>query len=433
MAPELVIDGVDISRSTDMYAFGTLCWEVLTGQKPWDGSYNPTTRILAMREGKTLDFGAIPADTPPSVAELIRACLAFGEDGHRSGGRNARPSIKAARKVLEDALSVVQNGKFSIFLSYSWGPAPEHFRQPLARQVYEQLRDAGFRVWMDVYEMKHKIDTSMKEGINNSECVVVLLSPDYARSRACCFELKHASESGKPIIVCMVEPGFWKTWKNADESVCIDPKGEVAAWARLEQQMFVDLSEASEVDWKNPHKVSKADKSKLIEMPKAIPRLRQLLGEVGVESSPSYARAAAGRALEKAREADAAEAVEEERTKREKEEKRRRRKTSVVAANVAAAAADAVAAVALPAGELIKGKADELPEGWERRWVEDKQKHYYKNVHTGAKTWKMSEVLGEGGAAAAAAAAATATASAPAAADGRVKKTKSPSLPPPPC
>ena len=33
MAPELY-DDVGISRSTDMYAFGTLCWEVLSGQEP---------------------------------------------------------------------------------------------------------------------------------------------------------------------------------------------------------------------------------------------------------------------------------------------------------------------------------------------------------------------------------------------------------------
>ena len=95
MAPELFED-VGISRSTDMYAFGTLCWEVLSGLEPWAG-LNETTRMRAIDKGKTLDFSALPRDTPPSVVDMIRACLAFGEDDNASGGRNARPSIRVEK------------------------------------------------------------------------------------------------------------------------------------------------------------------------------------------------------------------------------------------------------------------------------------------------------------------------------------------------
>ena len=290
MAPELYED-VSITRSTDMYSFGTLCWEVLSGLEPWAG-FNESRRLLEIHKGKSLDFGAIPRNTPPSVVDMIRACLAFGEDDDSREGRGSRPSIKAVRDTMEQALNVFEGGKFSVFLSYCWGPG--HVRQPLTQQVYAQLRDAGFRVWMDVCDMGHNLVSSMKEGIDNSECVVVLLSPDYVRSRACCFELKYASESGKPIIVCMVEPGFWRAWRNADGSVTIDPNGEVAVCARLEQQMFVDLAEASKVDWKDIDAVSEADRRKLNELPVAMPRLRQLLGEWGIASLSGYKRSGSG-------------------------------------------------------------------------------------------------------------------------------------------
>ena len=130
----------------------------------------------------------------------------------------------------------------------------------------------------------------MKEGIDNSECVVVLLSPDYVRSPICRLELKHASDSGKPIIVCMVEPGFWKTWKDKDgKKALIDPAGELAVqWAKLEQRMYVDLADASKVDWKDIDTMSEADRRKLTELPEAMPRLRRLLGELGVEPVASY-------------------------------------------------------------------------------------------------------------------------------------------------
>ena len=86
----------------------------------------------------------------------------------------------------------------------------------------------------------------------------------------------------------MVEPGFWKTWKNADGSVCLDPKGDVAVWAKLEQQLFVDLAEASKVNWKDVDAVSAADWLKLTELPEAMPTLRRLLTELGVEPVENY-------------------------------------------------------------------------------------------------------------------------------------------------
>ena len=104
MAPELY-DDVGISRSSDMYAFGTLCWEVLSGLEPWAGA-NEGKRLVEILKGKTLNMGALSPNTPPSVVDMIRLCLAFGEDDDASGGRNARPSIRVAREVLENAYDV---------------------------------------------------------------------------------------------------------------------------------------------------------------------------------------------------------------------------------------------------------------------------------------------------------------------------------------
>ena len=80
MAPEMfrskAAAAVAPSRTTDVYALGTLCWEVLTGQLPWDG-YTEAERVVALRSGEGLALSSppLPLDTPPAVTALLAHCL----------------------------------------------------------------------------------------------------------------------------------------------------------------------------------------------------------------------------------------------------------------------------------------------------------------------------------------------------------------------
>ena len=89
--------------------------------------------------------------------------------------------------------------------------------------------------------MGHNFEASMKEGMDNSECVVVLLSPDYVRSRACCFELKQASESGKPIIVPFGESAIERRKATITRATWLERK-----WTKMTGDLeFMELLEFS--------------------------------------------------------------------------------------------------------------------------------------------------------------------------------------------
>ena len=59
LAPELLLvdEGSAVaSRSTDMYALGVLCWEVLTGSRPWEG-FTERRMILKLLESQVQGGG----------------------------------------------------------------------------------------------------------------------------------------------------------------------------------------------------------------------------------------------------------------------------------------------------------------------------------------------------------------------------------------
>ena len=88
----------------------------------------------------------------------------------------------------------------------------------------------------------------MTRGIAAAKVVLVLLTPDYATSDNCLFELRKAVELRKPIIACMAHPGFWRTWAAPDGSRALPDDHEVALAAALAGNMFVDLSGAAALD-----------------------------------------------------------------------------------------------------------------------------------------------------------------------------------------
>ena len=72
MAPEQA-KGKVVDKRADVWAFGAVLYEMLTGQKPFAGDDVSDTLALVLKFEPAWD--ALPPDTPPRVRQLIQTCL----------------------------------------------------------------------------------------------------------------------------------------------------------------------------------------------------------------------------------------------------------------------------------------------------------------------------------------------------------------------
>jgi hypothetical protein len=90
-------DGVArASRSTDMYAFGVIAYEVLTRERPFGEANTEYKLAKKVCKGKRPPLNKLPADTPPSVVAMIKQCW--------DGDRAKRLSAYRCVEVLASAL-----------------------------------------------------------------------------------------------------------------------------------------------------------------------------------------------------------------------------------------------------------------------------------------------------------------------------------------
>jgi serine/threonine protein kinase len=271
MAPEMFeYDGhepVSPTRSTDIFSFGAIIYEILANQPVWT-SY--VDRVLQLN--KQVHLKGLPSETPNAIIEILTKCLSLD--------RSSRPPINDVLITLQQQYEIYRKQQFDVFLSYAYGKNDQ--RKPLTDQLFRLLTRAGYRVWIDDKEMKLDLKQSMSKGVSRSEVVVALFSPDFAVSAACLYELRCAHEIKKPVIVCMVEPGHWNSWSSKTNDgyhvPVINFGDQIIELASLKTQLFVDFSEAAAVDWTDPN-VSSKPNSVLTESPKALPRLLNLLKE----------------------------------------------------------------------------------------------------------------------------------------------------------
>jgi len=72
MSPEQV-RGEEVDRRTDVWAFGCVLYEMLTGRRAFPGGTRADT--IASVLGREPDWQLLPPDTPPGVRRLLRRCL----------------------------------------------------------------------------------------------------------------------------------------------------------------------------------------------------------------------------------------------------------------------------------------------------------------------------------------------------------------------
>jgi Tol biopolymer transport system component len=95
MAPEQA-RGAAVDKRADIWAFGVLLYEMLSGERLFEGESVVDTLSAVMRQ--EIDLGRLPAGTPSAIRQLLRRCL------ERHPKRRLH-DIADARIVIEDVLA----------------------------------------------------------------------------------------------------------------------------------------------------------------------------------------------------------------------------------------------------------------------------------------------------------------------------------------
>ena len=95
MSPEQA-KGRPADKRSDVWAFGCVLYEMLTGKRPFDGEDVADVMVAVL--SKEPDWTALPAGVPGSIRALIRRCL-------EKDRKRRLDSAAAARLEIDDALS----------------------------------------------------------------------------------------------------------------------------------------------------------------------------------------------------------------------------------------------------------------------------------------------------------------------------------------
>jgi serine/threonine protein kinase len=97
MSPEQA-KGKAVDRRADIWAFGCVLYEMLTGKAAFEG--DTTTDVLAAVVMKDPDWTPLPANTPPGIRNLLRRCL-------QKDAKQRLRDIGEARIAIEETLEEI--------------------------------------------------------------------------------------------------------------------------------------------------------------------------------------------------------------------------------------------------------------------------------------------------------------------------------------
>ena len=125
MSPEQAA-GKTVDKRADIWSFGVMLWEMLTGQRLFDGETISHTLADVLRA--KIDFERLPCDTPPVIREMLRRCL---DRDTRSRLRDIGEARVAIQKYLANpadagvasAAPSRAPGRSSRVTSAAWGVA----------------------------------------------------------------------------------------------------------------------------------------------------------------------------------------------------------------------------------------------------------------------------------------------------------------------
>ncbi len=98
MAPEQA-KGKPVDRRADVWAFGGVLFEMLTGKRAFEGE--DVTDVIASIMRAEPEWSALPADTPSAVRKLLKRCLEKDRAKRLDSMAVARYEIQEARTTPE--------------------------------------------------------------------------------------------------------------------------------------------------------------------------------------------------------------------------------------------------------------------------------------------------------------------------------------------
>jgi serine/threonine-protein kinase len=182
MSPEQV-RGQEVDKRTDIWAFGCVLYEMLTGQRPFQSpdrkGGGTLADIIAAVLNKEPEWAALPADTPPTIRTLLRRCL------QKDPNRRLH-DIADARIEIEEALSASAT---TVPAAARAVPAHKNWRAallPVLASVAMAAVIAGVAVWNLRQPTPRPIERvvvplAAEERLLDLTYPVVALSPDGAQ------------------------------------------------------------------------------------------------------------------------------------------------------------------------------------------------------------------------------------------------------------
>jgi serine/threonine protein kinase/Flp pilus assembly protein TadD len=161
MSPEQAV-GAPVDARTDVWAFGALMFEMLSGRRAFPGRTITETLAAVLRGG--VDWQAMPADLPREVRTLIERCLVHESSGRLSDLGEARDALRpladsgsvAAPRASADTKSIV----VLPFANLSPDPDTEYFSDGLTDEIITDLsRVRALRVISRSSAMRLKNDS----------------------------------------------------------------------------------------------------------------------------------------------------------------------------------------------------------------------------------------------------------------------------------
>jgi serine/threonine-protein kinase len=145
MSPEQA-SGKPVDKRADIWSFGVVLWEMLTGHRLFDGE--TISHVLADVLRGPIDFDRLPKETPRTIRDLLRRCLDrdvktrlrdIGEARVAIDNAGKEPEVAAAavpatrRRMLSWEVGVVVLALTGIAGWAAWWRATRPVEQPLIR------------------------------------------------------------------------------------------------------------------------------------------------------------------------------------------------------------------------------------------------------------------------------------------------------------
>lgn len=169
LSPEALL-GKPLDERADIWAFGVMLFEMLTGTRPFQGDL-PGTVISAILREPVPDFSNYRADVPEAVQDLIYRMLEKNE-GDRIG------SVRQVGAGLEDLLKGLDTGTI-----HSVSGVSRQRTEPISGPRFESISTSGSRITnlpaqTTPFIGRHKELVEIEDMLSSADCrLVTLIGP----------------------------------------------------------------------------------------------------------------------------------------------------------------------------------------------------------------------------------------------------------------